>query len=60
MTERDLEADIALIDRIGVAQLAALLGYTYQRVNNWKYRGIPFKERAMRPEVFKQQKTPTA
>lgn len=46
MTAIDLEADNATIDRNkGPAALAEKLGYSRERVQNWKTRGIPFFER---------------
>ena len=50
--------DAALIDALGgPAQLARSLGYTspgaVQRVQNWKYRGIPEVIRLRDPDAFK-------
>ena len=32
--------------------MAEALGYDYQRVHNWKKRGIPALEIALRPDFF--------
>lgn len=53
----ELHADADLIDKLGgPAALARSLGYTgkgaVQRVQNWKYRGIPPLLRYQRPDVF--------
>ena len=50
-------ADSELIERLGgAAKLAQLLGYTEptrtQRVQNWKYRGIPEVVKLRRPDLF--------
>jgi hypothetical protein len=49
--------DADLIDRLGgPAALARALGFDsrigVQRVQNWKYRGIPEIERLRNPDVF--------
>jgi hypothetical protein len=45
--------DKELINRLGgSAKLAARLGYSVQRVENWKKRGIPPQERLNHPDVF--------
>lgn len=49
--------DSDVIDRLGgPAELARRLGYVergaVQRVQNWKYRGIPEVVRLRRPDVF--------
>jgi hypothetical protein len=36
----------------GSAKVARKLGYTVQRVQNWKERGIPAKVRLARPDMF--------
>lgn len=36
----------------GVKPLADALGYAYQRVYNWKRRGVPALEVATRPDIF--------
>ena len=36
----------------GVKAVAEALGYDYQRVHNWKRRGIPALEIALRPDFF--------
>jgi len=41
----------------GSAKLARRLGYTVQRVQNWKERGIPAKVKLEHPELF-QLSTP--
>lgn len=49
----NLEADNALISDLGgVAELARVLGYSMQRVQNWKTRGIPAEEKLARPDLF--------
>lgn len=49
----NLDADNALISELGgVAELARLLDYTIQRVQNWKTRGIPAEEKIKRPDLF--------
>lgn len=50
--------DWAVIEKLGgPRQVADLLRYTgagrVQRVQNWKFRGIPELERLRRPEVFR-------
>lgn len=52
-----LHPDAALIDSLGgPAALARLLAFdkpgSVQRIQNWKYRGIPELERLRRPDVF--------
>jgi hypothetical protein len=44
--------DLALQKFGGVGQLAAALGYDYQRVHNWIARGVPAREVAVRPDIF--------
>lgn len=56
-TMSKLHADSELIDSLGgPAQLARSLGFhsqgAVQRVQNWKYRGIPEVIRLRHPEVF--------
>lgn len=51
--------DAEIIDRLGgVTALARTLGYSgkgaVQRVQNWKYRGIPEVIRLRRPDIFGQ------
>lgn len=47
MSDRDL------IDSLGgPTKVAALLGYSVQRVQNWKERGIPAQVRLDHPDVF--------
>jgi phage terminase Nu1 subunit (DNA packaging protein) len=49
----NLDEDNALISELGgVAELARLLDYTIQRVQNWKTRGIPSDEKLKRPDLF--------
>ena len=36
----------------GSAKVARKLGYTVQRVQNWKERGIPAKVKLARPDLF--------
>lgn len=53
----NLHEDAALIDALGgSAQLARSLGFAsagaVQRVQNWKYRGIPEVIRLRHPEAF--------
>ena len=38
----------------GPARLAALLGYTVQRVHNWIVRGIPYKVKVENPKLFRK------
>lgn len=41
-TEVKLHEHAAVIDKMGGSTaVARLFGYTPQRVNNWKYRGVP-------------------
>jgi len=55
---KTLHDDAKLIDALGgPAELARTLGYDpatggTQRVQNWKYRGIPELLRLKRPEAF--------
>jgi len=45
--------DKELIIRNGDAgQLAKRLGYSFQRVQNWKTRGIPAGEKLKHPDIF--------
>lgn len=39
----------------GSAKLAHMLGYTVQRVQNWKDRGIPAKVKLDHPEIFQSE-----
>lgn len=48
-----MSSDKDLIENLGgPAKLAARLGYSVQRVQNWKGRGIPAQVRLDHPEVF--------
>lgn len=48
-----MSSDKDLIDDLGGStKLAALLGYSVQRVENWKKRGIPAQVRLDHPDVF--------
>lgn len=48
-----------LIDELGgLTALASKLGYSVQRVANWKTRGIPPREMLNRPDVFKINESP--
>ncbi|OOR91694.1 helix-turn-helix domain-containing protein [Moraxella bovis] len=55
--------DKELIEKLGdTTALAKLLGFTEQRVSNWKRRGIPPKVKLENPELFQsttQTKTPS-
>lgn len=56
-TDPDLHSDAALIDHLGgPAAVARLLAFdkpgSVQRVQNWKYRGIPEVIRLRRQDVF--------
>lgn len=43
----------ALIDRLGgSAELSRKTGYTVQRINNWKVRGIPADAKIRFPDLF--------
>lgn len=53
--------DKELIEKMGTTALARLLGFTEQRVSNWKRRGIPPKVKLDNPKIFqsnKQNKNP--
>jgi len=48
-----MPSDKDLIDSLGgPTKVAARLGYTVQRVQNWKERGIPPRVRLDHPDVF--------
>ena len=48
-----MSSDKDLIDGLGGStKLAARLGYSVQRVENWKKRGIPAQVRLDHPDVF--------
>lgn len=48
-----MSSDKDLIDDLGGStKVAALLGYSVQRVENWKKRGIPAQVRLDHPNVF--------
>lgn len=48
-----MTSDKELIESLGgSAKLAARLGYSVQRVENWKARGIPAQVRLDHPDVF--------
>lgn len=48
-----MSSDKDLIESLGgPAKLAARLGYSVQRVQNWKERGIPAQVRLDHPDVF--------
>jgi hypothetical protein len=48
-----MPSDKDLIDDLGgSAELARRLGYSVQRVENWKKRGIPAQVRLDNPDVF--------
>lgn len=36
----------------GPGALASKLGYSFQRVKNWEYRGIPAKQKLDHPELL--------
>ena len=42
----------------GAAKVASLLGFTVQRVQNWKDRGIPARVRLDRQDLFETPKPP--
>ncbi|EML1848518.1 hypothetical protein WFS14_000115 [Acinetobacter baumannii] len=55
-----VQKDAELIDKHGGATaLAQTLGYNVQRVQNWKIRGIPAKERLKHPELLLVDFIPT-
>ena len=48
-----MASDKDLIESLGgSAKLAARLGFSVQRVENWKERGIPARVRLDHPDVF--------
>lgn len=47
MSDKDLIESLG-----GPAKLAARLGYSVQRVQNWKDRGIPAQVRLDHPDIF--------
>ncbi|MDR1662519.1 MAG: helix-turn-helix domain-containing protein [Azoarcus sp.] len=48
-----MKADIEKIKSLGgTSKLAKLLGYTPQRVSNWKRRGIPAQVKLEHQEMF--------
>lgn len=54
-----MSKDKETIERLGgPAKVAALLGYSVQRVQNWTVRGIPAQVRLNHPEVFPLPKQP--
>lgn len=56
MSKKDKE----LIEKFGGATvLAERLGYSVQRVQNWKTRGIPSKVKLDNPELFLKKTSPT-
>ena len=46
--------DWKFVDSYGPAELAKKLGYSIQRVHNWKYRGIPPREKIKHREILMQ------
>lgn len=48
-----MSADKDFIDDYGVKKLATRLGYSVQRVQNWRGRGIPAQVRLDHPDVFR-------
>jgi len=49
----ELHDDARLIDAIGgVAKVAMTLGYSKERVNNWRYRGIPARVILDKPRLW--------
>lgn len=49
-------ADAQIIGRLGGSTIVAKqLGYDVQRVQNWKTRGIPAREKLKHPELFLAQ-----
>lgn len=52
---KTLEADKALIAKLGMAKLANRLGTNVQRVWNWTKRGIPPKVKLEHPDLFLQK-----
>lgn len=52
--QKDKETDAEFIDKKGVTNLARKLGMTPQRVQNWKYRGIPARVLLDHPKIFKR------
>lgn len=50
---RTMTTDKEQIERLGgSAEVARMLGYTVQRVQNWKDRGVPAKVKLTRPDLF--------
>jgi hypothetical protein len=50
---RSMHSDSELIEALGgTTKVAARLGYSVQRVQNWKERGIPAQVRLDHPGVF--------
>jgi len=47
-----MSTDKEFIDGYGVTKLATRLGYSVQRVQNWRDRGIPAQVRLDHPDVF--------
>jgi hypothetical protein len=56
LTSKNNVADAQIICRLGGSTVVAKqLGYDVQRVQNWKTRGIPAKEKLKHPEMFLTQ-----
>lgn len=54
-------SDKEKIEQLGGATIVAQkTGYSVQRVQNWKTRGIPAKEKIKFPEMFLSQKNEQA
>jgi hypothetical protein len=43
----------------GAAKVATLMGWSVQRVQNWKQRGIPSAVKVRRPDLFMQAEATT-
>lgn len=51
--KQKIDFDRKLIERLGGSvSLAARLGYTVQRVHNWKTRGVPALVKINHPDIF--------
>lgn len=56
MNKKDIAADREIIDSWGTVYMAKKLGYSRERVQNWKVRGIPAVVKLENPKFRKPKK----
>lgn len=56
MNKKDIATDREIIDSWGTVYMAKKLGYSRERVQNWKVRGIPAVVKLANPKFRKPKK----